>query len=97
MGACALPGARPSWLQPELAQTAGSGEPLRTGANRRTGHRTRWGPRVSGVGGWPRRPTDPARRVGGVLLTQILPFCDPAVLALLDAFEQAVYAPRHEA
>ncbi len=35
---------------------------------------------------------DPAHRVAGVLMTQVLPFADPAVLALLDAFETAVYA-----
>ena len=35
---------------------------------------------------------DPAAGVGGVLLTQVLPFADPAVLRLFDAFERAVYA-----
>jgi methyl acetate hydrolase len=35
---------------------------------------------------------DPTRRVCGVSLTQILPFADPKVLALYDAFEAAVYA-----
>ena len=35
---------------------------------------------------------DPASRVAGVLMTQILPFADPPVLALLDEFEAAVYA-----
>ncbi len=35
---------------------------------------------------------DPARDVSGVLLTQVLPFGDPAVLALLAAFEAAIYA-----
>ncbi len=35
---------------------------------------------------------DPASRVCGVILTQILPFADPKVLALYDAFETAVYA-----
>ena len=34
---------------------------------------------------------DPAHRVAGVLMTQILPFADPAVLRLLDAFESGVY------
>jgi methyl acetate hydrolase len=34
---------------------------------------------------------DPARKVAGVLMTQILPFADPAVLDALDAFENAVY------
>jgi CubicO group peptidase (beta-lactamase class C family) len=34
---------------------------------------------------------DPARGVGGVLLTQILPFADPAVLQLFAAFETAIY------
>ncbi len=38
---------------------------------------------------------DPASRVAGVLMTQILPFADPAVLELLDAFESAVYARGH--
>ncbi len=35
---------------------------------------------------------DPKRGVAGVLMTQILPFADARVLALLDRFEQAVYA-----
>jgi methyl acetate hydrolase len=35
---------------------------------------------------------DPASRVCGVILTQILPFADEKVLALYDAFETAVYA-----
>ncbi len=34
---------------------------------------------------------DPAHRVAGVLMTQILPFSDPAVLRLLDAFESGIY------
>ncbi len=34
---------------------------------------------------------DPARKVAGVLMTQILPFADPTVLDALDAFEAAVY------
>lgn len=34
---------------------------------------------------------DPKARVAGVILTQILPFADPRVLALLGAFERAVY------
>jgi CubicO group peptidase (beta-lactamase class C family) len=34
---------------------------------------------------------DPARRVAGVILTQILPFGDREALGLLDRFEQAVY------
>ncbi|MBN8908804.1 MAG: beta-lactamase family protein, partial [Rhodospirillales bacterium] len=34
---------------------------------------------------------DPKKQVAGVLLTQILPFGDPAVLGLLDAFEGEVY------
>lgn len=34
---------------------------------------------------------DPSKRVAGVLMTQILPFADPAVLRLLDRFEAAVY------
>jgi CubicO group peptidase (beta-lactamase class C family) len=37
---------------------------------------------------------DPKKRVAGVLMTQILPFADPAVLGLLDRFEAAVYATR---
>ncbi len=37
---------------------------------------------------------DPAKQIAGVLMTQILPFADPAVLGLLDRFEQAVYATR---
>ena len=35
---------------------------------------------------------DPASGVAGVILTQLLPFADPKALALLDAFERAVYA-----
>ena len=35
---------------------------------------------------------DPKRRIAAVLLTQLLPFADPAVLETLGAFEQAVYA-----
>jgi methyl acetate hydrolase len=34
---------------------------------------------------------DPSRMVAGVLMTQILPFADRAVLDALDAFETAVY------
>ncbi|MCB4821337.1 serine hydrolase domain-containing protein [Roseicella aerolata] len=37
---------------------------------------------------------DPRRGVAGVLLTQILPFADPAVLEVLGRFEAAVYAGR---
>lgn len=35
---------------------------------------------------------DPKRGVAGVMLTQILPFADPVVLRLFEAFEAAVYA-----
>ncbi|MCP5152559.1 MAG: beta-lactamase family protein [Ectothiorhodospiraceae bacterium] len=35
---------------------------------------------------------DRERAVAGALFTQILPFCDPTVLDLLDRFERAVYA-----
>jgi CubicO group peptidase (beta-lactamase class C family) len=35
---------------------------------------------------------DPARSVAGLLMTQILPFADPAVLGLLDRFESGLYA-----
>ena len=34
---------------------------------------------------------DPARRVIGVLMTQILPFGDPAAMQLYGQFERAVY------
>ena len=37
---------------------------------------------------------DPTRRVTGLLLTQILPFGDPAVLDLFARFERAIYANR---
>jgi methyl acetate hydrolase len=37
---------------------------------------------------------DPKRDRAGVIATQILPFADPKVLALLGAFERAVYAAR---
>ncbi len=35
---------------------------------------------------------DPASGVAGAILTQVLPFADPSVLAVFDAFERAVYA-----
>jgi methyl acetate hydrolase len=35
---------------------------------------------------------DPAKRVAGVILMQLLPFADAKSLALFDAFEKAVYA-----
>jgi methyl acetate hydrolase len=35
---------------------------------------------------------DPARRVTGVILTQILPFADPTVVRLYGEFERGVYA-----
>jgi methyl acetate hydrolase len=35
---------------------------------------------------------DPARRIAGVIMTQILPFADPAVLAFYGEFEHGVYA-----
>jgi methyl acetate hydrolase len=35
---------------------------------------------------------DPARRVTGIIMTQILPFADPAVLRLYGRFERGVYA-----
>ena len=34
---------------------------------------------------------DPATKVAGVLMTQILPFADPKILTLLDRFESAIY------
>ena len=34
---------------------------------------------------------DPSRNVGGVILTQILPFIDPKVMQLYAAFERGVY------
>nr|WP_294523621.1 serine hydrolase domain-containing protein [uncultured Rhodopila sp.] len=34
---------------------------------------------------------DPARKVAGVLMTQVLPFADASVLEALDGFEAAVY------
>ena len=34
---------------------------------------------------------DPTRRVAGVVLTQILPFADPAVLDTFGQFERAIY------
>jgi CubicO group peptidase (beta-lactamase class C family) len=37
---------------------------------------------------------DPHAGVGGVVLTQILPFADPHVMALLGGLERAVYAAR---
>jgi CubicO group peptidase (beta-lactamase class C family) len=35
---------------------------------------------------------DPAKRVAGLIMTQILPWLDPQVMALYGAFERAVYA-----
>ena len=35
---------------------------------------------------------DPKKQVGGVLLTQILPFADAEVLRLFELFETAVYS-----
>jgi CubicO group peptidase (beta-lactamase class C family) len=35
---------------------------------------------------------DPARRIAGVILTQILPFADPVAVNLYGRFERAVYA-----
>jgi CubicO group peptidase (beta-lactamase class C family) len=40
---------------------------------------------------------DPAKRVAGVIMTQILPFADPATLGVLGDFERAVYAAIGEA
>jgi CubicO group peptidase (beta-lactamase class C family) len=40
---------------------------------------------------------DPATRVAGVVMTQILPFADPATLGVLGDFERAVYAAIGEA
>jgi len=34
---------------------------------------------------------DPTERVGGLIMTQMLPFADPAVLGAYNAFERAVY------
>lgn len=34
---------------------------------------------------------DPTRRVSGILMTQVLPFCDPRMMKLYGAFERAVY------
>jgi CubicO group peptidase (beta-lactamase class C family) len=35
---------------------------------------------------------DPVRHVTGVILTQVLPFADPAVVRLCGGFERGVYA-----
>jgi methyl acetate hydrolase len=35
---------------------------------------------------------DPKKRVAGVIMTQILPFCDPQALAAYSAFERGVYS-----
>ena len=35
---------------------------------------------------------DPRRRVGGTIMTQVLPFADPTVLRLYEAFESGIYA-----
>lgn len=36
---------------------------------------------------------DPVKRVAGVILAQLLPWCDPSVLSLLGELERGVYAP----
>ncbi len=38
---------------------------------------------------------DPDEGVAGVILTQLIPFADPKVLALFEQFETAVYAALH--
>ncbi len=35
---------------------------------------------------------DPAKRIGGVLMTQVWPFVDPRALALFTAYEKSVYS-----
>jgi CubicO group peptidase (beta-lactamase class C family) len=35
---------------------------------------------------------DPTNRLAGIILMQLIPFADPKALALLDSFEEAVYA-----
>ncbi len=35
---------------------------------------------------------DPAKRVAGVILMQLIPFADPKALAIFDGFERALYA-----
>ncbi len=35
---------------------------------------------------------DPSRGIGGVFLSQLLPFCDARALALFERFEAATYA-----
>jgi len=37
---------------------------------------------------------DPTKRLAGLILTQILPFCDATVLRLFEQFEGAIYADR---
>ena len=37
---------------------------------------------------------DPARKVSGIILAQLLPFADPTVLGLFGTFERGVYAER---
>jgi hypothetical protein len=34
---------------------------------------------------------DPSAKIGGVILTQLLPFADPKVLSLFATFERGVY------
>jgi len=53
--------------------------------------------RAAGSGAWAGLANcyywlDPDKGVAGILLSQILPFADPEVLALFSAFERAVYA-----
>lgn len=38
---------------------------------------------------------DPTRRITGVILTQVLPFADPAILDLFDQFERAIYKTKN--
>ncbi|MBA2449975.1 MAG: serine hydrolase, partial [Chloroflexi bacterium] len=37
---------------------------------------------------------DPTKRLAGLILTQILPFCDATALRLFEQFESAIYADR---
>jgi methyl acetate hydrolase len=89
-----LPGVIPSLSNyaeffPGMPKTWGLGFMISTEAvpGRRSANALAW----AGLGNtyfW----IDPASQVCGVILTQILPFADPKVLALYDAFETAVYA-----
>ena len=74
-----FPGMRKKWGLSFLINTEGV-------AGRRSAGSSTWGG-LNNTYFW----LDPTRHVAGAVFTQILPFGDPVVLALVDAFETEVY------